>query len=404
MMHSLRRSVPVAAVLAVALLVVAPSTDAAGVWRMDERLPEPVAMTCAVHTGAVVYVFGGSTKGAILDSIYSVDPENGRSTIVPFTLPSPRKMASAVWTGNEAYIIGGIGYDAEPIAEIVRFVPGVGVEVVEGAMPYGTKGVPSVWDGEAVHVLGNCLSAEVGQHDVVRYHPGNGTTEVLEDVLPIPGAGSSAVWAGDRAYIVGGRSNQTILSDRVVSYVPGKGAEFVEARLPRGRIGAASAWDGEVVYAFGGTIALECGPLECVPTDYLDEIVVFDPVNDTCQLSDHTLPRPMDLRAAVHTVTNHGSDHRVLIPGGLTATGPVDWLTVYDPRSSFPPEVPGEERTVVRTLMRWISDNEFLFFGILIGSAVIVAFFIWLVRQREEEDELLEQYKEYLEEQRGREG
>jgi hypothetical protein len=372
--------------------------------RLNERLPEPVAMNCAVNAGMVVYVFGGATKGAILDTIYAVDPESGKTTVLPYRLPSPRKMASAVWTGREAYIIGGIGYDAEPIAEMVRFVPGEGVQVVEGAMPYGTKGVPSIWDGEAVHVLGNCLSAEVGQHDVIKYYPGNGTTDKSKDVLPIPGAGSSAVWAGDRAYIVGGRLNQTILSDRIVSYVPGEGARFVDARLPQGRIGAASAWDGERVYTFGGTIALECGPLECVPTDYLDEIVEFDPVNDTCVLSDHRLPRPMDLRAAVHTVANDGTGAKVIIPGGLTSTGPVDWLMVYWTHRQVPLEPTCSEKVLPELVLDWVMSN--LLVILVVIMVVMVVYFIIPseMGRKQREDELLDQYREYLEQERNDEG
>ena len=383
-MHSSRAAVPWAALL-VAIMVVLSSAGAMGrVGRLDHDLPLPVAMACAVYTGTVVYVFGGATEGDLLDTIYAVDPETGRATELGYRLPYPRKMASAVWTGREAYIIGGIGFDAEPIAEIVRFVPGEGVTVVEGAMPYGTRGIPSFWDGEHVHVIGNCLSSGVGHHDVIRFDPENGSSEILEDVLPIPGAGSSAVWAGDRAYIVGGRHNISVLSDRIVEYIPGQGTRFVEGRLPQGRIGAACAWDGERLYAFGGTVALLCGPFECVPIDYLDEIVVYDPVNDTCQLSECTLPWPMDLRAAVFTPSDGEMGDRVLIPGGLSKDGPEARLTVYyvDPPdgSDGPSWLP--------TLLDWTFGNRYI---IMAGIAVVVLSYLLLIgphlaRSREERD------------------
>ena len=58
----------------------------------------------------------------------------------------------------------------------------------------------------------------------------------------------------------------------------------------------ASAWDGERLYSFGGTIALECGPLECVPTDYLDEVV--EARQDTTvvihPLTDHRRELPLE--------------------------------------------------------------------------------------------------------------
>ena len=341
-MHSPRRLLPPAAVLVASLVVLAAFASAGRVDTMAERLPAPVSMTCAVYTGSVVYVFGGATEGDILDTIWSIDPETGETTVLPFTLPSPRKLASAVWTGSVAYVIGGIGFDAEPMAEMVRFEPGVGVEVVEGAIPYGIKGVPSVWSGEAVYVLGNCLSSEVGHHDVVRYYPSNGTTQVLDDVLPIPGAGSSATWVDDAAIIVGGRQNLTVLSNRFIRYVPDQGAELMRSVLPQGRIGAACAWSGDLVYVLGGTIALECGPLECVPVDHLDEILCYDPQNDTCWLLRSTLPEPMDLRAALFVEREGEGGDAVLVPGGQTDEGPIDRITLYHTgaASTTPQELP----------------------------------------------------------------
>ncbi len=376
-MHSLLTRSTLAAVLVSCAIVLSSATVMGTVDHLQHDLPRPVAMTCAVFTGDVVYVFGGVTKGDLLDTIYEIDPETGKTKALPYKLPSPRKLASAVWTGDEAYIIGGIGFDAEPMAEIVRFTPGEGVEVVEGAMPYGTKGIPSVWTGEAVHILGNCLSSERGQHDVIRFDPEEGTSEILENALPIPGAGSTAVWTGDRAYIVGGRQNETVLSDRIIEYVPGEGARFMEARLPQGRIGAACAWDGERLYAFGGTIALECGPLECVPVDYLDEIVVYYPDKDTCQLSDDDLPEPMDVRAAVCTSVDPPLGARLLIPGGLTEKGPVDSITEFTSRRSGPEEAEDD--------VHYLSTDEFLAgAGILLTALALVTLAIWITSPRGE--------------------
>jgi len=381
-MHSKGRWVTPMVVMVAMLLVFSSGPSAGIMGDMGEKLPVPIGMTSAVYTGIVIYVFGGATNGGILDAIYAVDPESGKTTVLPYTLPSPRKLASAIWTGKAAYIIGGIGYDAEPIAEIVKFVPGEGVSVVEGAMPYGTKGIPSVWSGEAVYILGNCLSSDVGQHDVIKFDPSNGSSEIIEDVLPIPGAGSSATWAGDCAYIVGGRQNLTILSDRVIRYVPGEGAEYMEARLPQGRIGAACAWDGERVSAFGGTIALECGPLECVPIDYLDQIVEFDPVNDTCTLSGSSLLQPMDVRAAVFVHRDSGFGDGVIIPGGLTAEGPIDQISIQ--YSDVPPS-PDPDRSLARQWIGWFADNFLLIsvVSMIIFSACWVGYERFIRPERE---------------------
>lgn len=386
-MHSKGRRVALLAI-AVAFILASTSVAPAGaVGRMEERLPAPVDMTCAVSTGTVMYVFGGGSTSALLDTIYAVDPKSGRTSVLPFTLPTPRKLASAVWTGDAAYIIGGIGYDGEPIPEMVKFVPDVGVRVIEGAMPYGTKGVPSVWSGEAIYIFGNCQSSEEGQYDVIRFDPVNGTTEILEDALPIMGAGSTATWAGDCAYIVGGRQNQTLLSDRIIRYVPGEGAEYMDARLPQGRIGAASAWNGSAVWAFGGTIALMCGPLECVPTDYLDELVVFDPETDTVKVFEGALPCPMDLRAAVYFEFNDDEARdRILIPGGLTATGPVDWIMVTNAVPLPHPPVP--YRSPISGMVSFLVDHFWLLMVVSIVVGLGVMFLTEPYRQRKREEHI----------------
>ncbi|NIP36681.1 MAG: hypothetical protein GWN18_17070 [Thermoplasmata archaeon] len=176
---------------------------------------------------------------------------------------------------------------------------------------------------------------------------------------------------------MGGRQNETVLSDRIIEYVPGEGARFMEARLPQGRIGAACAWDGERLYAFGGTIALECGPLECVPVDYLDEIVVYYPDKDTCQLSDDDLPEPMDVRAAVCTSVDPPLGARLLIPGGLTEKGPVDSITEFTSRRSGPEEAEDD--------VHYLSTDEFLAgAGILLTALALVTLAIWITSPRGE--------------------
>ncbi len=369
-MHSPSRSEKLIAISMLVLMVLSTATEVSAVEQLPDRLPRRVAMAPAVFTGEVVYIFGGATNGSILDTIIEVDPLTGASKVLEWRLPSPRKLSAAVWADGSAYIIGGIGFDAVPLAEMVRFTPGQGVELLEGVMPWGTKGVPAVWSGEDIYVLGNCLSTETGQHDIIRYDPASNETEVLSDALPIPGAGSSAVWTGDGAYIFAGRWNVSVLSDRVLWFEPGRGVEVMEARLPQGRIGAAAAWDGQRAYVVGGTIALECGPLECVPVDYLKEIVVYYPESDTCIPHKDHLPDAMDTRAALWT----GDD--VMVPGGLSAKGPEDIILLFDHESR-----PSEP--VRSSAMDMILENYVLILGL---AAVLLVLVLVIGRRRGAKD------------------
>ena len=71
-----------------------------------------------------------------------------------------------------------------------------------------------------------------------------------------------------------------------------------------------------------------CGPVECVPTEYLDEVLVFDPGTMTLTVSDQSLPEPMDLRAAAW------AGDRAVILGGETLDGPSDEVLSFDPNAT----------------------------------------------------------------------
>lgn len=310
-------------VIVLVLLASAPSS-AVSVEVTKEGLPQALYRASAVWTGERIYIFGGNAQGAILDTIYEYDPGTGQVMDTGWRLPSPRMITSAVWTGEEAYIVGGVGYDAEPFPDVVRFVPGEGVETFAGALPYGTVGVGSVWDGEHVYVLGNSLSASQGHGDVLRYDPVANETTVLEDQLPIPGAGTSVVWTGEEAYIFGGKVNMTTLSDRIVRFVPGSGGSFVEARLPSPRFHVTAAWDGHVAYVLGGSESTP-GPGGGLLTQNTDQVLVFDPASGSVEVLDARLPRPKDARPAVWA---EGAVHQF---GGSTKEGPLAEILVIDP-------------------------------------------------------------------------
>jgi hypothetical protein len=255
-----------------------------------------------------------------------------------------------------------VGYDADPFPQIVRYVPGEGVELIDEALPWGTKGVGSVWTGEHIYVFGNSLSTTVGQFDVLRYDPVANETVVLEDELPIPGAGTSVVWTGEEAYIFGGKMEPNVLSDKIVRYVPGEGASVLEATLPSPRFHVTAAWDGEVAYIMGGSAAREggSGGLE---TEDLDQIVVFDPDEGTVVTVTAGLPVAMDARPAVWA---DGLVHQF---GGATKEGPRSDIVVYDPSAR------GEAGDLV---------IEPPINGIVaaVGVLVVVAFAIVYVRRR----------------------
>jgi hypothetical protein len=111
----------------------------------------------------------------------------------------------------------------------------------------------------------------------------------------------------------------------------------------------------------------------------------------------------MDLRAAVHTITADGAGAKVIIPGGLTSTGPVDWLMVYWTHRQVPPGPTSSDKVLFELVLEWVMSN--LLVIITVVMVVMVVYFIVpseMGRKRREE-ELVVQYRENLEEQRDKE-
>lgn len=340
------RVIPMLLVCAMLVLSSVPGTVAArAVEVLDEELPFPISMATAVDAGTIGFVFGGFTPGSLLDTIVEVESPEGRCVVTEWKLPSERKLSAAVQAEDAIYVLGGVGYDGDPLDDVIRFVPGEGVEVREHALPYGIRGGPAVWSGTHILVFGNCLTSPVGQYDVIMYDPVTNTSQVLEDVLPVSGAGSSAVWVLGAAYIFGGRLNDTAFSDLVVRYGPGGDVQVMEARLPTPRFGTAAVWDGTQVYVVGGSDALVCEPTGGVPTEFLDDIVVFDPIGGTVRLHWARLPSPRDTRAAVW------GEGRMLIIGGETAEGQLSEVVAFDPTAPFRREEDGADPIALMAIL-----------------------------------------------------
>jgi N-acetylneuraminic acid mutarotase len=105
--------------------------------------------------------------------------------------------------------------------------------------------------------------------------------------LPSPRTLTSAVWDGHYAYIFGGSDLSQSL-DEIVRYDPVNDTiRTMNATLPTPRAATMAIWDGNYAYIIGGFSNTEAGPA------FLDDIVRYDPTLDVATPMNATLPHPI---------------------------------------------------------------------------------------------------------------
>ncbi|MEX1222229.1 MAG: kelch repeat-containing protein [Idiomarina sp.] len=125
---------------------------------MTNTLAEARYGHAAVADNKAIYVIGGANKSGLFTSIEIIDPETGKTTVLPNKL-IPRRYLSAAWDGKESiYIFGGMSHQNR-----------------------------KVWQEKAVEVF-NTRTHEV--------------TKTIQ--MPAPRQYNSAVLLNDKIYLVGG--------------------------------------------------------------------------------------------------------------------------------------------------------------------------------------------------------
>ena len=202
------------------------------------RLPTALHDSAAVALGRLVYLFGGGTATAQIDTIVRVDPATGAAEAVGH-LPSGSSDQSAAGIGGTAYIVGG-------------YTGGTWLNTVVAWKPGG--------------------KARIVAHlpQAVRY--------------------SAVTAVGGRLIIAGGSLQNGSASDAVYEYVPAAGRVFRLGRLPAPTTHAAAATLGSIAYVIGGR-----GASVGTPTD---AIVAVDVARRKI-VPAGTLPQPLSDLAAV---------------------------------------------------------------------------------------------------------
>jgi DNA-binding beta-propeller fold protein YncE len=164
------------------------------------RLPTAVHDTAAARIGRYVYLFGGGTGIAQLDSIVRVDPASG-STVAVGRLPAPSSDQSAAALGRTAYVVGGYT-GTRWLDTVVAWRPGSTPRVVARLpSPVRYAAVTAV-DGALVIAGGSLPDGSAGRA-VYAYRPGGRVVRIGS--LPAPTTHAAAAALAGTAYVIGGR-------------------------------------------------------------------------------------------------------------------------------------------------------------------------------------------------------
>lgn len=227
---------------------------------------------------------------------FTADGEGGHSNEAyaatqrgpPPPLPSPREGTESVWINGRAFVFGG--YQSADAAAL----PGTDL------MIFNSDEQPEQ-DGE------------VPVNEIVEYDPDSGTVTVLGTELP-PKCCATGESDGDAVYLFGGdggderccEGDGDSVVDSAMSLTDPSDTEIYKfdpetgeltvlgATLPTPACCTASAFDGDVIWLFGGSEEERCCEDEegLAPGDSLSDILMFDPDTETLTDSGYDLPIP----------------------------------------------------------------------------------------------------------------
>jgi N-acetylneuraminic acid mutarotase len=306
--------------------------DTQGVTVLQDRLPFVVSHASAVYVPGQdkAYVFGGlSEEGAALGTILQYDLAADTVVALPASLPSAAYMASAIYDPQteSAYIFGGQWQDYM-LGLIVQFNVAEGTASTVGWLPVACSGSTAVYVPEQhkAYLFGGARSFAQLLNQVVEFDIASQTATTLDAELPtgLRGAASAYVPTLGKAYILGGQDGVQVLPD-VVAYDVNQQVVTDLTVGVDGRGGAAGIYapGRGKVYLFGGRSGGERTSQSIVSYDLSGRAV-------------HTLPATLPgARADAAAVYNATAQRAYVFGGALLDELSGRYISFYDDVLSF---------------------------------------------------------------------
>jgi DNA-binding beta-propeller fold protein YncE len=213
------------------------------------RIPTALHDSAAVHIGRAVYIFGGGTATAQLDTILMIDPHTGAAQTAGH-LPSGSSDQAAAAIGRTAYIVGGYT-GGRWLDTIVAWRPG-GTARVVARLPQTLRYAAVTAVGNRLVIAGGSLESGSASDVVYEYVPAAGRVFRLGR-LPAPTTHAAAASIGSLAIVIGGRGGAVgTPTDRIVAVDPATRRIRVVGRLDTPRSDLAAVADARGILVAGG--------------------------------------------------------------------------------------------------------------------------------------------------------
>jgi N-acetylneuraminic acid mutarotase len=295
-------------------------------------LPISMSLSAAIYDPASesAYLFGGQMLGgSLLPSILKFDVVRQTRPEQVNELPAACSGAAAVYVPEQgkAYLFGGWGQDSVSLSQIVEFdIAANSVTPLTARLPTASAGAAAVYVPALAraYVLGGQQGPGSLLSDVVAFDVSQHT--VTDLTLRLDGrSGAAGVYSPStrKAYLFGGRAGAQAASQSILVYSVDQGTlRTLAASLPVSRTDAAAAYDPATnrAYIFGG---LQPGQ----PTHYFTDILRLDLATERMSAARVVLPTGLAGMAAV-CVPDTG---KVYLFGGVGEAGCLDQILVYDP-------------------------------------------------------------------------
>lgn len=254
-------------------------------------LPSGIAGIGVASIGSKVYLFGGYTKEAYLNTIRVFDTVNNTLETLSVTIPKKLANMGVAVVGSDIYLFGG--YSGSASTSIYKFSTATNeiAQVATLSTALSSMGVAVM--GSLVYLFGGCnsnpfdVTTDGSSKSVYRFDATNNAITTLTTEIYTGGVfGIAVATVGTKAYLFGGRRNTSnILKSVSVFDMETETITSLGDCLPYSVFGMSAVGFDNKVYLFGGQIS------ENSSMSYSDDILLFDVNTKTSEVLPVTLEK-----------------------------------------------------------------------------------------------------------------